>query len=160
MGGVIDWWNASSALKVEIIGGSGPFDYLAPALVAATAAVFGAWLTVTTASRRHKEQLDHDTRRQAAQLAHNQALRDREQIQSTLDIAVERAIGAFRSAGRFDRAAKEVEAGRRRLSTGNRAGDTALFADFETALFETLRRSLGETDRVELRLRETGFATR
>jgi hypothetical protein len=124
----IYWWATLSAINVKVVDAGGPLDYALPALIAAAAAVLGAWLTVATANRRHRDQLSHDSARQAAQLDHDRELRDREQFQVVLDAAVERAIGAFRSSGRLDRAEKEAEDDRRKLEADDRAEGAAFTA--------------------------------
>jgi len=74
---------ANAALEVELKGGGSLLDLIGPALLA-LAAIAAAAVAARTANIRQREQLAHD-----------RALRAREHVRDTIDVAADRAIAAL-----------------------------------------------------------------
>jgi hypothetical protein len=158
-----EWWGVLIPLV-------GPF-------VIALGALGGAWLTIRTADKRHREQLEHDQQLQqqrlehdrqlrSAELEHDRTLRYREQVYRVLDDVIERTQDLVTTFNRWDDKIIHAEADRseferRERETESQASREAarksrLDSDVDL-LYERaeLYRSLasGWADNIRLRLR-------
>ncbi len=139
--------------KVELIG-SEWWEVLIPLVgpfVIALGALGGAWLTVRTADKRHKKQLEHDQELQqqrlehdrqlrALELEHDRTLRYREHVYRVLDDVIERTQGLVNSINQWDHQFTTAEADRSEFE--RREGEAETQADEESARKSRLDRDL------------------
>jgi hypothetical protein len=170
----------SQPFEVELVGGEwwaaliplvGPF-------VIALGALAGAWLTVRTADRRHRAQLEHDQDLQQRrlehdrklrrlELEHDRTLRYREHVYGILDDVIERTQELVSSVNMWDHRITTTESDRSEFELREREAPTdvdrenvrrkRVERDFEllrerAELYTSLANGWGDNIRLSLRL--------